>query len=64
MTYCVSRETLNSTHSLTHSLINAIFRLVSNVSATFLDPEGGSQKVTLVVLLLVAISSLKISKAF
>jgi len=30
----------------------------------FLGPEGGSQKATLVVLLLVVISSLKIAKAF
>jgi len=33
------------------------------ISSRFLDPEGGSQKATLVVLLLV-ISSLKIPKAF
>ena len=31
---------------------------------TFLDPEGGSQKATLVVVVLVVISSLKIPKAF
>jgi len=30
----------------------------------FLDPEGGSQKATLVVLLVVVISSLKIPTAF
>jgi len=30
----------------------------------FLDPEGGSKKATLVVLLVVVISSLKIPKAF
>jgi len=29
-----------------------------------LDPEGGSQKATLVVLLVVGISSIKIAKAF
>ena len=33
-------------------------------SYIFLDPEGGSQNATLVVLLVVVISSLKISKAF
>ena len=47
---------------VTLSLSLAVF--AKNV--TFLDPEGGSQKATLVVLVLVlvVISSLKIPKAF
>ena len=34
------------------------------VCTVFLDPEGGSQKAILVVLLIVVIMSLKIPKAF
>ena len=38
--------------------------VVVGARVDFLDLEGGSQKATLVVLIVVVISSLKISKAF
>jgi len=36
---------------------------ISNLHRGFLDPEGGSQKATLVVLLVVVISSLRVQKS-
>jgi len=41
----------------------SIYNIITDMTLMFLDPEGGSQKAALVVLLVVGVSSLRVQKS-